>query len=225
MTKEQLMQFIEVDSEEDKDDCEFYLDVKGVEIHRAIMEYLQFDFLEGSKIKWSIISQKLKEDKRLRDKLYIYLATLEEYIRAYISNKYQDNTRHDFWIDGKAPWNKIKTNLQNRPNLFEVLQDTDFGTLINQVKNLPQEDLKTIFDEEAGSEDNLNAVVELRNAVSHHKFLLTHSFKECKVGNMVSDTLENNIKNLRQLLPLRYRYGKNGEGGITQDMIKCGIKI
>ena len=46
MTKEQLMQFIEVDSEEDKDDCEFYLDVKGVEIHRAIMEYLQFDFLE-----------------------------------------------------------------------------------------------------------------------------------------------------------------------------------
>lgn len=24
MTKEQLMQFIEVDSEEDKDDCEFY---------------------------------------------------------------------------------------------------------------------------------------------------------------------------------------------------------
>lgn len=49
MTKEQLMQFIEVDSEEDKDDCEFYLDVKGVEIHRAIMEYLQFDFLEGAK--------------------------------------------------------------------------------------------------------------------------------------------------------------------------------
>ena len=99
MTKEQLMQFIEVDSEEDKDDCEFYLDVKGVEIHRAIMEYLQFDFLEGSKIKWSIISQKLKEDKRLRDKLYIYLATFEEYIRAYISNKYQVNIHQNFWID------------------------------------------------------------------------------------------------------------------------------
>lgn len=189
------------------------------------MDYLQFDFLEGSKIKWSIISQKLKEDKNLRYKLYTYLATLEEYIRAYISNKYQGNIHQNFWIDGKAPWNKIKTNLQKRPNLFEVLQDTDFGTLINQVKNLPQEDLKEIFDEEVGSEDNLNAVVELRNAVSHHKFLLTHSFKECKVGNMVSDTLENNIKNLRQLLPLRYRYGKNGEGGITQDMIKCGIKI
>lgn len=166
MTKEQLMQFIEVDSEEDKDDCEFYLDVKGVEIHRAIMEYLQFDFLEGSKIKWSIISQKLKEDKNLRYKLYTYLATLEEYIRAYISNKYQGNIHQNFWIDGKAPWNKIKTNLQKRPNLFEVLQDTDFGTLINQVKNLPQEDLKEIFDEEVGSEDNLNAVVTQNENIS-----------------------------------------------------------
>lgn len=96
MTKEQLMQFIEVDSEEDKDDCEFYLDVKGVEIHCAIMDYLQFDFLEGRKIKWSIISQKLKEDKNLRYKLYTYLATLEEYIRAYISNKYQGNIHQNF---------------------------------------------------------------------------------------------------------------------------------
>ena len=225
MTKEQLMKFIEVDSQEGKEDCPFYLDMKGVEIHRSIMEYLQFDFAEGSKIKWSIISQKLKEDKNLRYKLYTYLATLEEYIRAYISNKYQDNIHQNFWIDGKASWNKIKTNLQNRSNLFEVLQDTDFGTLISQVKNLPQEDLEAIFDEEVGSEDNLNAVIELRNAVSHHKFLLKHNFKECKVGDEISNTLENNIKNLRQLLPLRYRYGKDGNGGITKDMIKCGIFI
>ena len=225
MTKEQLMKFIEVDSQKGKEDCPFYLDIKGVEIHRSIMEYLQFDFAEGSKIKWSVIAQKLQEDKRIRDRLYIYLAILEEYIRAYISNKYQDNIRQNFWIDGKASWNKIKTNLQSRTNLFEVLQDADFGTLINQVKNLPQEDRASIFDEKVGTDDNLNAVIELRNAVSHHKFLLKHNFKECKVGDEISNTLENNIKNLRQLLPLRYRYGKNGKGGITADMLKCGIKI
>lgn len=225
MTKEQLMKFIEVDSQEGKEDCPFYLDIKGVEIHRSIMEYLQFDFAEGSKIKWSVIAQKLQEDKRIRDRLYIYLATLEEYIRAYISNKYQDDIRQNFWIDGKASWNKIKTNLQSRTNLFEVLQDADFGTLINQVKNLPQEDRASIFDEKVGTDDNLNAVIELRNAVSHHKFLLKHNFKECKVGDEISNTLENNIKNLRQLLPLRYRYGKNGKGGITVDMLKCGISL
>lgn len=225
MTKEELMRFIEFDSQEEKEDCEFYLDVKGVEIHRAIMKYLQFDFVEGSKIKWSVIAQKLQEDKRLRDRLYIYLATLEEYNRAYISNKYQENICQNFWIDGKTSWNKIKTNLQNRSNLFEVLQDTDFGTLINQVKKLPQEDRAAIFDEEIGSDNNLNAVIELRNAVSHHKFLLNHNFKECKVGDEIGNTLESNIKNLRQLLPKQYRYGKNGNGGITADMLKCKINI
>lgn len=143
MTKEQLMQFIEVDSEEDKDDCEFYLDVKGVEIHRAIMEYLQFDFLEGSKIKWSIISQKLKEDKRLRDKLYIYLATFEEYIRAYISNKYQGNIHQNFWIDGKAPWNKIKEIAANNTELEKQCAD-DKAEFISIKKSIPSEDMVAV---------------------------------------------------------------------------------
>lgn len=225
MTKEELIEFIEFDSQEEKENGEFYVDMKGIEIHRSIMEYLQFDFAEGSKIKWRIIIQKLQEDKRLRDKLYIYIATLEEYIRAYISNKYQDNIRQNFWIDGKAPWNKIKSNLQRGSNLFEVLQDADFGTLLNQVKHLPEEDRVAIFDAGAGVDDNLSAVVELRNAVSHHKFLLKHNFKECKIGNEINNTLENNIKNLRQLLPKQYRYGRNGKGGITADMLKCGILI
>lgn len=225
MTKERLMQFIEFSSQEEKEECNFYLDMKGVEIHRQIMEYLQFDFCEESRIKWRIVSQKLKEDKRLRDKLYIYLATLEEYIRAYISNKYQDNASQNFWIDGKSAWNKIKTNLQNGQTLFEVLQNTDFGTLIRQVKNLPIEDKEELFDKGIGSDSNLDAVIDLRNAVSHHKFLLKYNFKDCQVGDVIANTLENNIKNLRQLLPERYRFGVNGHGGITADMLKCGINI
>lgn len=225
MTKEQLMKFIDFDSEKEKIDCEFYLDVKGVEIHREIMNYLQFKFDEGCKIKWRNIAQKLKADKKLRDKLYIYLAALEEYIRAYISNKYQDNVNQTFWIDGTEHRNRIKTNLQNGKNLFVVLQNTDFGTLIAQVKKLPQEDRVAMFDKNIGSNDNLNAVTELRNAVSHHKFLLNHNFKKCRVGDEFSNTLENNIKNLRQLLPLRYRNGENGNGGITADMKKCGINV
>ena len=40
-----------------------------------------------------------------------------------------------------------------------------------------------------------------------------------KAGN----TLIDNIKNLRQLLPERYRYGKNGKGGITAELNKIGI--
>lgn len=42
-----------------------------------------------------------------------------------------------------------------------------------------------------------------------------------KAGN----TLIDNIKNLRQLLPERYRYGKNGKGGITAELNKIGINL
>lgn len=225
MTKDYLINFIDFDSEEEKNDCRFYLDVKGIEIHREIMNYLKFEFLDNKKIKWSVIAKILKNDKKLRDKLYIYLAALEEYIRAYISNKYQNNVNQPFWIDGNPLRNKIKTNLKSEKNLFIVLQNTDFGTLINQVKSLPQEDRMEMFDKNVGSDINLEAVAELRNAVSHHKFLMKHNFKECNVSDTISNSLENNIKNLKQLLPQRYRYGKNGSGGITMDMKKCGYKI
>ncbi|MDY4787833.1 MAG: Abi family protein [Bacilli bacterium] len=225
MTKEQLMKYISVDSEEEKQDLDFYLDVKGVKIHQEIMDYLKFDFSDGKKIKWSDISKILKKDKKIRDKLYIYLAALEEYIRAYISNKYQDNIYQIFWIDGKQSRNKIKTNLTKGYSLFDVLQNTDFGTLINQVKKLPNEDRVAMFDSNIEINANLDAVNELRNAVSHHKFLLNYDFKNCYVGNKCNNSLELNIINLKQLLPKRYRNGKDGKGGITKDMRKCGIHI
>lgn len=45
------------------------------------------------------------------------------------------------------------------------------------------------------------------------------------VGCVKSNILINTIKNLRQLLPDRYRYGKNGNGGITKDLKKYRISI
>ena len=225
MTKELLIEFIEFDSQEEKEECEFYMDVKGVQLHYDIMEYLGFDFKSSKKLKWKTISKVLIDDKKLRDKLYKYLATLEEYIRAYISNKYIDDIEQEFWFDGIAKRNKIKTNLLEGVNLFTVLKNADFGTLINQVKKLPQIDKETIFAKGVYSDMNLDAVQVLRNAISHHNFLAKYNLKECCVDGEISNSLQNNIKNLRQLLPKRYQYGKNGNGGITADMLLCGITI
>lgn len=49
------------------------------------------------------------------------------------------------------------------------------------------------------------------------KLAYTHGFEGC--------SLIDNIKNLRQLLPERYRYGKNGKGGITAELNKIGINL
>ena len=87
MTKNELFSFIAFKNEQEKEEAEFYLSVKGVELHRRILDYLGCDF-EKSKIEWPKIANVLRADKALRDVIYIYLATLEEYMRAFISNKY-----------------------------------------------------------------------------------------------------------------------------------------
>ena len=222
MTKEQFLSKVIFNSNEERDDALFYIKVKGLSLHIEIYDYLLKEN-NNQIVTWKQISDELRLDKGLRDTLYIYLATFEEYIRAYISNKYENDLDQPFWISGKGH-NDIKGNINKGTPLFKVLQETDLGTLINQVNSLPSNDTKELFGE-VGTSENLAAVKELRNCIGHHKFLKTYKFKECNVNGAKSNTLINNIKNLRQLLPIRYRYGNNGNGGITKELKKYQIKI
>ena len=224
MTKETLLRYIDFDADYEESRAKFYMDMKGVALHIKVLNYLGFEFCDGNKIKWKVVSEKLSQDKLLRDKLYIYLATLEEYMRAYIANKYSDDVRQDFWINGVGKRNQIKDKVLNGKELFDILEDADFGTLIKQVINLPCSDKEELFGGK-GTEQNIIAVRELRNAVSHHKFMFSREFLNCSVDGIETNSLENNIKNLRQLLPVQYRYGENGKGGITADMKKCSINL
>lgn len=223
MTKNELFSFIAFKNEQEKEEAEFYLSVKGVELHRRILDYLGCDF-EKSKIEWPKIANVLRADKALRDVIYIYLATLEEYMRAFISNKYGNDLQQNFWINGRGERNWIKDNIERGQELFEVLENTEFGCLIKQVENLPIEDRTQLFGD-SYCKKNLVAVKELRNAVSHHKFLAGYKLKTCSVDGFEGCSLIDNIKNLRQLLPERYRYGKNGKGGITAELNKIGINL
>ncbi len=222
MTKEEFLTKIVFNNDEERGDALFYIKVKGLYLHVEIYEYLLKEN-NNQAIAWKQISDELRLDKGLRDTLYIYLATLEEYIRGYISNKYEGNTNQSFWISSKGR-NNIKGNIDEGLPLFKALQETDLGTLINQVNALPTDDIKELFDE-AGTKENLAAVKELRNSISHHKFLKTYQFKACTVDGVKSNSLISNIKNLRQLLPERYRYGKNGRGGITAEIKRYGISL
>ena len=73
--------------------------------------------------------------------------------------------------------------------------------------------------------DFYDCYIDRRNAVSHHKFLAGYKLKTCSVDGFEGCSLIDNIKNLRHLLPERYRYGKNGKGGITAELNKIGIKL
>lgn len=222
MTKEEFLSKVVFKDNNERDDALFYIKVKGLYLHAHIYNYL-LKTNNAQPVTWKQISDELRVDKGLRDTLYIYLATLEEYIRAYISNKYENDINQTFWISGRDR-NNIKGNTEKGIPLFGVLQETDFGTLINQFHELPEEDKKELFGE-LGTKQNLDAIKELRNCVGHHKFLKTYAFKMCCADGVQSNSLENNIKNLKQLLPERYRHGKNGNGGVTADLKVFGIKI
>lgn len=224
MTKDELLPFIEFKNEKEKEEAEFYISVKGVALHCRVLYFLGFSFSLGEKVEWPKVSKLLRTDKATRDVIYIYLATLEEYIRAFISNKYGNDLQQNFWINGLGERNQIKDNIEHGEELFEVLENTEFGCLIKQVENLPTEDKTQLFGD-SYCKKNLGAIKELSNAVSHHKFLASYEFKPCIVDGVEGCSLIDNIKNLRQLLPRRYRYGKNGQGGITAEIRKCGIKL
>lgn len=224
MTKDELLKKLYFDPSNDKEhnDADFYLRVKGIAFHQKIMTHLGVDFDDDkSTIEWSKVSALLRYDKKLRDKIYIYIATLEEYIRAYLSNKYEDNPIQPFWQDGRSPRSKVKTRIIDGKSVSEVLQSIDFGDLLNQIKNIPAEDINEMFDCTIDIHSNLDAVRELRNAVSHHAFLMVYKFNTCIVDGIRNSSLEHNIKNLRQLLPREYRYGKKGNGGITAEIEVC----
>ena len=224
MTKDELLKklYFDLNSDKDLNDAEFYLRVKGIAYHQKIMTHLGVDFDdEKSTIEWSKVSALLRYDKKLRDKIYIYIATLEEYMRAYLSNKYESIPNQSFWRDGRKQRSKVKTRILQGEQISDVLQSIEFGDLMNQIKNLPPIDISEIFESTDELQLNLDAVRELRNAVSHHAFLIGYQFKLCNVYGNRSNSLTNNIKNLRQLLPKEYRFGKNGKGGITGEIENC----
>lgn len=224
MTKEELLNHIVFKSEDEKESAKFYIDMKGIALHVRVLNYLGYIFNGDNKISWKKLSSTLKKDKKLRDKVYIYLATLEEYIRAYISNKYEDSPNQAFWVNGRGRNNQIKRRIENGESVSAVLDEVEFGTLVAQIKKLPDEDKSAMFGQ-VYSDKNIDAVRELRNAVSHHQFLQTYSFKECTVDGKTSNTLDNNLLNLRQLLPKEYRYGKDGKGGFTVHLAQCGVLL
>jgi hypothetical protein len=228
MTEEELMKRLEFRPNKDTEieDAKFYLRVKGIAFHQKIMTHLGVDFTDAnSTVEWLKVSALLRYDKKLRDKIYIYIATLEEYLRAYLSNKYECIPNQPFWQDGKTDRAKVKTRIFGGESVSKVLQTIEFGDLLKQIKNISTLDINEMFDYTADIQSNLKAVRELRNAVSHHAFLMDYKFKVCSVDGVKSSSIVHNIKNLRQLLPKEYRYGKNGKGGITADIENCKYEI
>jgi len=189
----------------EKAEAEKYLDLKGVMNYINMINFLidkNVDVWHGNKIKYRVVSDFFHYDKRLRLILYRYIGALEEYFRAtIISNNI------DFLTLMKKKYKKryielIKkvTDFLNK-NPFDQLLEFTFRDTINLIIDNKKEFKNFTNIQCAKIAEKLNAIVDLRNKVNHFKIILMCSDFRISQDVENKSALENNLINLKQLLP------------------------
>lgn len=177
-----------------------YIKLKGECLHKQVYDILS-EANSGS-VTYYELSSLIRYDKNLRDKLYIYFATAEEYLKAQLTNRYDTDIQLPEYIHYKKDIINLLNNLRERmslspSNLFYKL-NIDFQALLHICR------IKDIIDITDNQEQQLN---KLRNHTMHHSILLfgqAHNLKEAK-DNFKS--LEKQLKAFVKLLPEEYSQG------------------
>ena len=90
MTPEELLYEMTYENEKQRAEAEKYIALKGIVQYRRVIEFYRS---QGQTPTYTKVSSMYRYDKRLRDTLYIYLATAEEFMRACIGNQFEDNEK------------------------------------------------------------------------------------------------------------------------------------
>ena len=173
-----------------------YIKYRGLHEHVYVRDYLES--VIGNKPTYAQIATAMRYDKSIRRIIYKYIGLLEEFLRAYVCNKYENDVN-------LLPKTEALLNVLESNCLYHAIIGLTFNKLISEVKLLPDEDKEDLFDCYVGKKDFFNrdmqAIVDLRNEVSHNRFLL------CNMGLSISSAGDNNgslwsnIKNLHNYLP------------------------
>lgn len=197
MKFENILNQMKYENSKELEEAKKYIALKGMVQYQRIINYCKFSSDEFPS--YTKVSGFYRYDKRLRNNLYIYMTTVEEFMRACIGNKFENDDS-----------NLVKTEpFIKKQNKFKsvslTLEQLTLGELIQLVlKN--RMIFKDVYKLET-LEINLNAFRVLRNRISHHNFLFAETYKECIVNNNIDKTLKHNIDNVKFLLPNEFRQG------------------
>lgn len=199
ITKDEFLLKMKFHSDDEKERCINYLDLKGVSYHAVLANYIGLN--NRGKIEYKKIQNLYIYDKRIRNVLFRFLSAFEEGIRAYISNHYYNNTKEIQRIS-----RRIYNSIQQGSSLATELENLDFKGIVNLSKKLRKKELRELYINTYNLMRNLNALRELRNTVSHHRMMFVYEdFDVCYVADIENSSLTNNIKNLHQLLNPYYK--------------------
>lgn len=169
---------------------------KGIENHKEIRDAL-YSF-RRKKVKYSEIASAYRYDKRIRLVLYKYISYIEEFFRARVVDFFvecSNDEKSEIFIKKKKPHNRIET--------VDEIYTLDFNNLSALLKKIPNFESLCKFPPNEHIKQNIEALIVLRNAVMHNRFLqFYNSYKNCYYnGEKQQATLRYNILNLMQFLP------------------------
>ncbi|MDE6284279.1 MAG: hypothetical protein K2M17_00860 [Bacilli bacterium] len=196
MTPEVLLREMTYENDAQMEEAKRYIALKGIVQYQRVIEFCRS---QDETPTYTQVSSMYRYDKRLRDNLYIYLATAEEFMRTCIGNRFEDNE------SGLVKTKKFIAKQSQYHSVSLTLEQLTLGALIEMVLNnrgvfVNHYDLSNI-------QTNLNALRVLRNKVGHHNFLFVETYANCIVNGAVGNSLEQNIKNLQSFLPSDFKRG------------------
>lgn len=193
------MQKLKFANDEEREKCSKYLDLKGIAYHVVLINNIGLD--KNGEITYKKISDLYKYDKRLRNRLYKFISAFEEQIRGFIANRYSAG------LDSSLLGTKVNELLDSGSYITIALEELSFSELMNVVKELSEKDLNKLFPNvDQYLFKNLDAVRELRNAISHNKIILFYEeFESCYIDGIEKKDLASNIKNLSNLIDEYYK--------------------
>lgn len=186
-------------NDEERIEFEKYLRIRSKFLFKQIYDYLLLENAE--KVNYSDLGTCIRYDKNLRDKLYIYLATFEEYLRAQMYEKYE--IKKDFKFGRKRKEEKeeyikrIAEHIFERADRVDIDEDNsvlytkfklDLGETILLIKELH------MFDDQKYQE--LVNIRILRNMVMHHNLLILGKGKSYRNKQVIQAgivSLSNNL--------------------------------
>lgn len=184
--------FISSLNDEDRENYNKFSKIRGTQQYKIIYEtLLKID----SNITYKDVNSFIRYDKALKDVLFKYLGTLEEYIKNDILLNFDFSSdaiikKEDYHFFDKLP--KCIEKSQPKYEITEFYKR--FALNFRDIVSFVREYCPNKFDV-----NKLDDIVYLRNAVMHHSPLLfSYNFESTKDITMIR------IKKLIELLPLDY---------------------
>lgn len=210
-----------IQNKKEEADFEKYRQLKGDDLYVQIFRILSE---KTPKVKYVTVQAYIRYDKNLRDKLYIYLATLEECCKAQLLHsfdvcapkKYQGHC-HKELVKNLVPRG------DGESNLYYGFQP-DFGDLMHICGE------KEVYKIESSDQ---KAIKALRNQTMHHAMILFGNAKTEVELLEHFNTLEKQLNALGNALPQEYRNGflddivKLNENSVhgTKHLSKFGLEV